>query len=99
MPAANGGDASVAMEPGMSGDSPDISAARSHWREGRDLAKELRYEVAQLDLLGSRSLRQTALSLTEAHEKEATRALLTNRAWTTRPGSGLMTLSRGLRPS
>jgi hypothetical protein len=48
----------------------------SHWDKGRQLLHDLRYEVAQLDLLASRTLRQIAQDLVSAHESETSRLLL-----------------------
>ena len=52
------------------------SAADEHWLKGRQAVADLRYEVAQLDLLASRSVREVAYQLIAAHEKEATRLVL-----------------------
>jgi hypothetical protein len=66
---------SVAMEPDIPGAPFDNSTARGYWREGNKLAKDLQYEVAQLDLLASRALRQAALSLMSAHQNESLRVM------------------------
>jgi hypothetical protein len=46
-----------------------------HWKKGFELWRDLRYEVAQLDLLASSSVRQTAHDLVKAHQKERSRLL------------------------
>lgn len=46
------------------------SKAQQHWRKGRQATRDLRYEVAQLDLLASRSVREVANELVKVHEKE-----------------------------
>lgn len=49
----------------------------SHWDKGVQLMHDLRYEVAQLDLLASRTVRQVARDLVAAHETEMERLVLT----------------------
>ena len=49
----------------------------SQFEKGRQLLLDLRYEIAQLDLLASRTVRQAAGDLFEAHQAEATRLLVT----------------------
>ena len=66
-------DASVARE-GV--DVPRTRQMDPHWDQGRQLVHDLRYEVAQLDLLASGPVRQAALDLVKAHEKETTRLLV-----------------------
>jgi hypothetical protein len=46
-------------------------------KAGLQLLRDLRYEVAQLDLLASRAVRQLAGDLLDAHQAEATRLLIT----------------------
>jgi hypothetical protein len=46
-----------------------------HWKKGFGLWRDLRYEVNQLDLLASSSVRQAARDLVEAHAKERSRLL------------------------
>jgi hypothetical protein len=67
-------DASVAKQDASADASPTL--ADPHWDKGRELLHDLRYEVAQLDLLASRAVRQVAGDLVKAHERELTRLLL-----------------------
>ena len=61
-------DASVAKQ------DADASAPRSrmdaHWEKGREYLDQLRFEVAQLDLLASAPVRQAAGDLLKAHQRE-----------------------------
>ena len=64
-------DASVAKQ---DADADTYRAAMDpHWDKGRQLLHDLRYEVAQLDLLASRAVRQVTRDLVAAHETEPTR--------------------------
>lgn len=58
-----------------------MSAPRSrmdpHWEKGRQLLQDLRFEVAQLDLLASGPVRQVARELVESHQSESGRLVLT----------------------
>jgi hypothetical protein len=47
-----------------------------HWETGRQLLHDLRYEVAQLDLLAGRTVCQVAYELVEAHQRETSRLLM-----------------------
>ena len=67
-------DASVAKQD-ADADSPR-NWVDPHWHKGRQLLHDLRFEIAQLDLLASRTVRQAARGLEMAHEKEVTRLLL-----------------------
>jgi hypothetical protein len=49
------------------------SNAQEQWRKGAQLIVDLRFEVAQLDLLASRPVRQAAGELVRAHAMEAAR--------------------------
>lgn len=66
-------DASVAKQD-ADADSPR-TWVDAHWRKGRQLLHDLRFEIAQLDLLASRTVRQAARDLEMAHEKEVSRLL------------------------
>ena len=77
-------DASVAKQDAEA-DAP-LTRMDSHWDKGRQLLHDLRYEVAQLDLLASRTLRQVAQDLVSAHESETSRLLLL-----AKPGQGRLT--------
>lgn len=74
-------DASVAKQD-ASADAPP-TLVDSHWDKGWQLMHDLRFEVAQLDLLASRAVRQAARDLAAAHEGEASRLVLT-----AEPGQG-----------
>ncbi len=56
-------------------DAPQASVD-SHWEKGWQLLHDLRYEVAQLDLLASGTVRQAAGDLVAAHEGETSRLML-----------------------
>lgn len=64
-------DGSVAMD-NPDDDGPD---PRAHLSKGSELLRDLRFEVAQLDLLASSPVRQSALALVEAHESEMLRLM------------------------
>jgi hypothetical protein len=53
------------------------SEAQQHLQKGVQLAHELRYELAQLDLLASRQVRRIARRLAAAHEREVSRLMAT----------------------
>ena len=74
-------DASVAKQR-ADADAPRTSVG-THWDKGRELLHDLRYEVAQLDLLASWAVRQVARDLFAAHVKEMERLVLT-----AEPGQG-----------
>jgi hypothetical protein len=74
-------DASVAKQD-ADADSPG-TWVDPHWDTGRQLLRDLRFEIAQLDLLASRTVRQAASALEMAHDKERRRLLLQ-----ARPGQG-----------
>jgi len=67
-------DASVAKQ------DADAAAPRSqmdaHWEKGRQHLDELRFEVAQLDLLASPAVRATAASLVSEHQRETSRLIM-----------------------
>jgi hypothetical protein len=67
--------ASVAKQDASADARPTLVDA--HWEKGWQLLHDLRYEVAQLDLLASRAVRQAARDLAAAHEQEASRLVLT----------------------
>lgn len=66
-------DASVAREAAPPGESLSDNA---HWKKGSELLDDLRFELAQLDLLASRPVRDAADELWGAHEMERTRLML-----------------------
>lgn len=64
---------SVAVEDGPPGEK---MARPKDWYDGRQSLADLRYEVAQLDLLASSAVREAACELVAAHQKETTRLVL-----------------------
>jgi hypothetical protein len=72
-------DASVAKQDMSAGDAWAGSKGLQHIEECLQLVLDLRYEVAQLDLLASRPVRQAAGELVAAHEKEGLRLVVTKR--------------------
>ncbi|HEX3966079.1 MAG TPA: hypothetical protein VHZ03_57120 [Trebonia sp.] len=74
-------DASVAKQEADA--SPPRSQMGPHWEKGLKVLDELRFEVAQLDLLASGPVRQAAGHLIEAHQSERGRLILK-----ARPGQG-----------
>jgi hypothetical protein len=70
--------ASGAKEAANPGPDPDpYRSWQEHpkWEKGRKLIEDLRYEVAQLDLLAGSAVRQVANGLLEAHLEEVARLL------------------------
>lgn len=62
------------MDPDQPGPSAD---ADEHMQRGIQLLGELRYQVAELDLLASRAVRRAASDLADAHHAEMDRLFLT----------------------
>ena len=69
-------ESSLAQEDRVSGQLPDDSKARQHSQKGRQLMPNLRFEVAQLDLLASSAVRQAADELMSEHRKAGMLSLL-----------------------
>ncbi len=65
-----------------------------HWDKGVQLLHDLRYEVAQLDLLAGRAVRQVARDLVAAHEREMERLVLTAEPGKATPKAGERPRSR-----
>jgi hypothetical protein len=72
-------DVSVARQDMSAGDAWAGSKGLQHFDECTHLLLDLRYEVAQLDLLASRPVRQAAGELVDAHQNEALRLSITTR--------------------
>ena len=69
-------DTSVAKQDMSEDDAWGGSKAQQHWGKGWRLVHDLRYEVAQLDLLASLPVRQIARELVTAHERAASRLVI-----------------------
>jgi hypothetical protein len=68
-------DISVARQRDGAGDVP-IDSEDHPWRKGWRVVEDLRYQVAELDLLASTTVREFAHRLVAAHEQEAAHLVL-----------------------